>query len=107
MQLVLSKDEKRAPCVFVSILQSRIVYALWEGYRNGHSMSSGGKGSGMYKSIDGGAWKAKRETRNASWNPQENGNRCVSSKFESLVCFESKIQRADCIDLMMQVSTGN
>jgi hypothetical protein len=41
----------------------RIVYAtLWEAYRNGHSMSSGGKGSGMYKSIDGGdTWKSLNE----------------------------------------------
>jgi hypothetical protein len=32
-------------------------------------MSSGGKGSGMYKSIDGGdTWKSREKTRNASWN---------------------------------------
>jgi photosystem II stability/assembly factor-like uncharacterized protein len=33
----------------------RIVYAtLWQAYRNGHSMSSGGEGCGLYKSTDGG-----------------------------------------------------
>jgi hypothetical protein len=57
---VLSKDEKRAPCVRIdpTILE---LFMLWEGYRNGHSMSSGGKGSGMYKSIDGGDWKSLNE----------------------------------------------
>jgi hypothetical protein len=77
--------------VFVSILQPRIVYAtLWEGYRNGHSMSSGGKGSGMYKSIDGGdTWKSLNEKPGMPVGTRENGNRC-SSKFESLVCFDRK-----------------
>ncbi|RTZ02156.1 glycosyl hydrolase [Flavobacterium sp. RSP49] len=63
-QLVLSKDEKTgAMCVRIDPTNPRIVYAtLWEGYRNGHSMSSGGKGSGMYKSIDGGdTWKSLNE----------------------------------------------
>jgi photosystem II stability/assembly factor-like uncharacterized protein len=33
----------------------RVVYAtLWQAYRNGHSMSSGGPGCGLYKSIDAG-----------------------------------------------------
>jgi photosystem II stability/assembly factor-like uncharacterized protein len=33
----------------------RIVYAsLWQAYRNAYSMSSGGKGSGLFKSTDGG-----------------------------------------------------
>ncbi len=37
----------------------RIIYAsLWQAYRNAYSMSSGGKGSGLFKSIDGGeTWK--------------------------------------------------
>lgn len=63
-QLVLSKDEKTgAMCVRIDPTNPRIVYAtLWEAYRNGHSMSSGGKGSGMYKSIDGGdTWKSLNE----------------------------------------------
>jgi hypothetical protein len=50
-QLVLSKMKNgRHVCSYRSTIIP--VYAtLWEGYRNGHSMSSGG--SGMYKSIDG------------------------------------------------------
>lgn len=33
----------------------RILYAtLWQAFRNGHMMSSGGNGSGLYKSVDGG-----------------------------------------------------
>lgn len=63
-QLVLSKDDKTgAMCVRIDPTNPRIVYAtLWEAYRNGHSMSSGGKGSGMYKSIDGGdTWKSLNE----------------------------------------------
>ncbi len=37
----------------------RILYAsLWQAYRNAYSMSSGGVGSGLFKSIDGGeTWK--------------------------------------------------
>lgn len=55
-KLVLSKDDKTGGiCVRIDSHNPRIIYGtLWEGYRNGHSMSSGGKGSGLYKSIDGG-----------------------------------------------------
>ncbi|WP_310381578.1 VPS10 domain-containing protein [Flavobacterium sp.] len=63
-QLVLSKDESTgAMCVRIDQNNPRIVYAtLWQAYRNGHSMSSGGKGSGMYKSIDGGdTWTCLNE----------------------------------------------
>jgi photosystem II stability/assembly factor-like uncharacterized protein len=62
----------------------RIVYAtLWEAYRNGHSMSSGGKGSGMYKSIDGGdTWKSLNENQECQLN--SNGNRSFSSKLNRL-----------------------
>ena len=37
----------------------RIIYAsLWQAYRNAHSMSSGGNGSGLFKSTDAGeTWK--------------------------------------------------
>lgn len=37
----------------------RILYAsLWQAYRNAYSLSSGGKGSGLFKSTDGGdTWK--------------------------------------------------
>ena len=37
----------------------RIIYAsLWQAYRNAYSMSSGGSGSGLFKSTDGGeTWK--------------------------------------------------
>lgn len=40
-------------------LNPRIIYAsLWQAYRNAHSMSSGGAGSGLFKSTDGGdTWK--------------------------------------------------
>ena len=36
-----------------------IIYAtMWECFRNNHEMSSGGEGSGLYKSVDGGeTWK--------------------------------------------------
>ena len=36
-------------------LNPRIIYAsLWQAYRNGWSLSSGGEGSGLFKSTDGG-----------------------------------------------------
>ena len=37
----------------------RIIYAsLWQAYRNAYSLSSGGSGSGLFKSMDGGeTWK--------------------------------------------------
>jgi photosystem II stability/assembly factor-like uncharacterized protein len=63
-QLVLSKNaETGAVCVRIDPSNPRIVYAtLWQAYRNGHSMSSGGLGSGMYKSVDGGdTWKILNE----------------------------------------------
>ncbi|MBK5284270.1 MAG: glycosyl hydrolase, partial [Bacteroidia bacterium] len=54
-------------CVSVSFDPSnpRTMYAtLWQAYRNRYSLSSGGKGSGLYKSDDGGeTWK------NISENP--------------------------------------
>ena len=42
----------------------RIIYAsLWQAYRNGWSLSSGGAGSGLFKSIDGGeTWKEITKT---------------------------------------------
>jgi len=55
-KLVLFKDDKTGGmCVRIDVNNPRIIYAtLWEANRNGYSMSSGGKGSGLYKSIDGG-----------------------------------------------------
>jgi photosystem II stability/assembly factor-like uncharacterized protein len=39
-------------------------------------MSSGGKGSGMYKSIDGGdTWKSLNENQECQLESSENGNR--------------------------------
>jgi photosystem II stability/assembly factor-like uncharacterized protein len=55
-ELVLAKNDSTGS-VAVSIDRNnpRVVYAtLWQAYRNGHSMSSGGKESGLYKSVDGG-----------------------------------------------------
>jgi hypothetical protein len=86
-----SKDDKTgAMCVRIDPT-TRIVYAtLWEAYRNGHSMSSGGKGSGMYKSIDGGDMEIAERKPGMPVGTRENGNRSFSSKFESLVCFDRK-----------------
>jgi photosystem II stability/assembly factor-like uncharacterized protein len=55
-ELVLRKnDSTGAACVRLDPQNPRIVYAaLWQAYRNGFSMSSGGPGSGLYKSVDGG-----------------------------------------------------
>jgi photosystem II stability/assembly factor-like uncharacterized protein len=41
----------------------RVLYAtLWQAYRNGHSMSSGGTGCGLLKSVDGGdTWVSLNE----------------------------------------------
>jgi photosystem II stability/assembly factor-like uncharacterized protein len=63
-QLVLSKNaETGAVCVRIDPSNPRVIYAtLWQAYRNGHSMSSGGLGSGMYKSVDGGdTWQCLNE----------------------------------------------
>jgi photosystem II stability/assembly factor-like uncharacterized protein len=63
-KLVLSKDDKTGGmCVRIDTNNPRIIYAtLWEAYRNGHSMSSGGKSSGLYKSTDGGdTWTSLNE----------------------------------------------
>jgi photosystem II stability/assembly factor-like uncharacterized protein len=53
---ILAKDDSTgAYHVRLDPNNPRIIYAtLWQAYRNGHSMSSGGKGCGLYKSIDGG-----------------------------------------------------
>lgn len=55
-KLVLSKDDSTgAMCVRIDPNNPRVIYAtLWQAYRNGYSMSSGGKGCGLYKSVDGG-----------------------------------------------------
>ncbi|MFT6203689.1 MAG: photosystem II stability/assembly factor-like uncharacterized protein [Spirosomataceae bacterium] len=48
-------DSTGAYHVKIDVNNPRIVYATtWQAYRNGHSMSSGGKGCGIYKSTDGG-----------------------------------------------------
>ena len=56
-QLVLYKDEKTGAIdVSIDPNNSRVVYAaLWEAFRNPWSMSSGGAGSGLFKSTDGGS----------------------------------------------------
>lgn len=62
--LVLAKnDSTGAACVRIDPNNSRILYAsLWQAYRNGYSMSSGGPGSGLYKSVDGGdSWTCLNE----------------------------------------------
>ncbi len=53
---ILSKnDSTGAVMVRIDPNNPRIVYAsMWQAYRNGYSMSSGGKGCGLYKSTDGG-----------------------------------------------------
>jgi photosystem II stability/assembly factor-like uncharacterized protein len=77
-------------CV-VSILQIQNCLRNALGTYRNHSMSSGGKGSGMYKSIDGGdTWKSLNENQECQLESRENGNRSFSSKFESLVCFDRK-----------------
>lgn len=63
-ELVLAKNDSTGG-VSVSLDKSNpmVVYAsLWQAYRNGYSMSSGGKGSGLYKSVDGGdTWTCLNE----------------------------------------------
>ncbi len=59
-ELVLSKDDKTgAMDISMDPNNPLILYAaLWECYRNNFEMSSGGPGSGLYKSTDGGTtWK--------------------------------------------------
>jgi photosystem II stability/assembly factor-like uncharacterized protein len=106
-QLVLSKDEKRAMCVRIDPTILELFMQLWEGYRNGHSMSSGGKGSGMYKSIDGGdTWKSLNENQECQLESGKMGiavSPVNSNRLYALI----ENTKVDCIDLMMQVSTGN
>jgi photosystem II stability/assembly factor-like uncharacterized protein len=76
-------------CVRIDPTILELFMQHWEGYRNGHSMSSGGKGSGMYKSIDGGdTWKSLNEKPGM---PMELGKMgiAVSSKFESYALIEN------------------
>jgi photosystem II stability/assembly factor-like uncharacterized protein len=53
---ILFKDERTgAVDILIDPNNSRVIYAaLWEAYRNPWGMSSGGPGSGLYKSTDGG-----------------------------------------------------
>ncbi len=57
--LVPTNDKTGASDVTFDPTNPSILYAtMWECYRNQYSMSSGGEGSGLYKSTDGGAtWK--------------------------------------------------
>lgn len=57
---ILSRDAKTgAVDVVIDPTNPRIIYAaLWEFYRTPYSLSSGGPGSGLFKSTDGGdTWK--------------------------------------------------
>jgi photosystem II stability/assembly factor-like uncharacterized protein len=55
-QQVLAKDERTGGVdIEMDPTNPRVLYAaLWEAYRNPWSMSSGGPGSGLWKSTDGG-----------------------------------------------------
>jgi photosystem II stability/assembly factor-like uncharacterized protein len=53
--ILAKNDSTGAYHVRIDPNNPRVLYAtLWQAYRNGHSMSSGGKGCGLYKSVDGG-----------------------------------------------------
>ena len=62
-QILSKNDSTGAYHVRIDPNNPRIIYAtLWQAYRNGHSMSSGGKGCGLYKSLDGGdTWECLNE----------------------------------------------
>ncbi len=61
--ILAKNDSTGAYHVRIDPNNPRVIYAtLWQAYRNGHSMSSGGKGCGLYKSIDGGdTWECLNE----------------------------------------------
>lgn len=62
-QILSKNDSTGAYHVRIDPNNPRVLYAtLWQAYRNGHSMSSGGKGCGLYKSVDGGdTWESLNE----------------------------------------------
>ena len=57
--LTPTNDQTGAIEVHIDPVNPSVLYAaMWECYRNNYQMSSGGEGSGMYKSMDGGnTWK--------------------------------------------------
>ena len=61
--ILAKNDSTGAYHVRIDPNNPRVIYAtLWQAYRNGHSMSSGGKGCGLYKSVDGGdTWVSLNE----------------------------------------------
>jgi photosystem II stability/assembly factor-like uncharacterized protein len=61
--ILAKNDSTGAYHVRIDPNNPRIIYAtLWQAYRNGHSMSSGGPGCGLYKSVDGGdTWVSLNE----------------------------------------------
>jgi photosystem II stability/assembly factor-like uncharacterized protein len=61
--ILAKNDSTGAYHVRIDPSNPRVIYAtLWQAYRNGHSMSSGGKGCGLYKSVDGGdTWVSLNE----------------------------------------------
>jgi hypothetical protein len=65
----------------------RIVYAtLWEGYRNGHSMSSGGKD---LECINRSVILGKQRNQECQLESRKNGNRCVSVNSNRLLLIEN------------------
>jgi hypothetical protein len=78
-------------CVRIDPTILELFMQHWEGYRNGHSMSSGGKGSGMYKSIDGGdTWNRLTKNQECQWNLGKMG---IAVPVNSNVCFDRKYKR--------------
>lgn len=54
-QILAKNDSTGAYHIRIDPNNPRVLYAtLWQAYRNGHSMSSGGNSCGLYKSVDGG-----------------------------------------------------
>lgn len=62
-QILAKNDSTGAYHVRLDPNNPLVVYAtMWQAYRNGHSMSSGGKSSGLFKSVDGGdTWECLNE----------------------------------------------
>jgi photosystem II stability/assembly factor-like uncharacterized protein len=58
-QVLAKNDSTGAVDLKIDPNNPNVIYAtMWQAYRNHYSMSSGGPGSGIYKSVDGGdTWK--------------------------------------------------
>ena len=95
-KILFINDKTAASDIVLDPLNARVIYAaLWEAHRTPWSMSSGGAGSGLWKSTDGGD----------TWSDLT-GNRGMPKGTKGKICVAASSAKADLVWAMVEADDG-